>query len=66
MELPLTSIQGLIRKELGKMLHSGRLIASATSIRLVWNWVKVVNTLAYNNTESITAVISFKTKALGH
>ncbi len=48
------------------MLHSGRLIASAKNIRLDWNWVKMVNTLAYNNTESITAVISFKTKALEH
>ncbi len=41
-------------------LHSnGRLLALFANIRLGWKWMEVSNTLANNNTATITAVKSF-------
>ncbi len=39
------------------------LVALPKNIRLGWNWLKVVKTLAYYDTEQITGVKSFLVRA---
>ncbi len=41
-------------------IHSnGRLLALLTNVRLGWKWMEAAHTLAYQDTETIMAVINY-------